>query len=45
MKIAVIGSGAIGGLVAGYLKHRKEDVFLVGRRKSVEAIAKDGLHI
>ena len=45
MKIAVIGSGAIGGLVAGYLKHRKEDVFLVGRGKAVEAIAKDGLHI
>ncbi len=45
MKIAVIGSGAIGGLVAGYLKHRKEDVFLVGRGKSVEAISKDGLHI
>ena len=45
MKIAVIGSGAIGGLVAGYLKHRKEDVFLVGRGKTVEAIAKDGLHI
>ncbi len=45
MKIAVIGSGAIGGLVAGYLKHRKEDVFLVGRGRAVEAIAKDGLHI
>jgi len=45
MKIAVIGSGAIGGLVAGYLKHRKEDVFLVGRGRLVEAIAKDGLHI
>lgn len=45
MKIAVIGSGAIGGLVAGYLKHRKEDVFLVGRGKAVEVIAKDGLHI
>lgn len=45
MKIAVIGCGAIGGLVAGYFKHRKEDVFLVGRGKAVEAIAKDGLHI
>ena len=45
MKIAVIGSGAIGGLVAGDLKHRKEDVFLVGRGRLVEAIAKDGLHI
>ena len=45
MKIAVIGAGAIGGLVAGYLKHKKTDVFLVGRPDSVEAIGKNGLHI
>lgn len=45
MKIAVIGSGAIGGLVAGYLKHRKADVFLVGRGVSFEAIKKEGLFI
>lgn len=45
MKIAVIGAGAIGGLVAGYLKHKGGDVFLVGRPDSVEAIGKNGLHI
>ena len=45
MKIAVIGAGAIGGLAAGYLKHKGSDVFLVGRADSVEAIGKKGLHI
>lgn len=45
MKIAVIGAGAIGGLAAGYLKHKGSDVFLVGRPDSVEAIGKNGLHI
>ena len=45
MRIAVIGAGAIGGLVAGYLKHKAVDVSLVGRPDSVEAIAKNGLHI
>lgn len=45
MKIAVIGSGAIGGLVAGYLRHKGEDVVLVGRKEAVAAISKDGLDI
>lgn len=45
MQIAVIGAGAIGGLVAGYLKHKGQDVFLVGRAESVSAITKDGLRI
>ena len=45
MRIAVIGSGAIGGLVAGYLKQAGEDVVLVGRSSSVEAIRKNGLNI
>lgn len=45
MRIAVIGAGAIGGLVAGYLKHRGEDVFLVGRKDALEAIKKNDLHI
>lgn len=45
MKIAVIGSGAIGGLVAGYLKDRGEDVSLVGHPASVEAIKEKGLEI
>ena len=45
MKIAVIGPGAIGGLVAGYLKEQGEDVFLVGTKDAVEAINKKGLSV
>lgn len=45
MKIAVIGSGAIGNLVAGYLKTKGEDVSLVGRASSVAAIKENGLQI
>lgn len=45
MKIAVIGSGAIGGLAGGYLNNSGEDVYLVGRKDSVCAITKSGLTI
>lgn len=45
MKIAVIGAGAIGGLVAGYLKLKEQDVSLVGRPDSVKAIKENGLEI
>jgi len=45
MKIAVIGAGAIGNLVAGYLKLKGEDVYLVGRPDSVKAIKENGLKI
>jgi len=45
MKVAVIGSGAIGALVAGYLKLKGEDVLLVGRKESVAAIRERGLNI
>jgi 2-dehydropantoate 2-reductase len=45
MKIAVIGPGAIGGLVAGYLKDKGEDVILVGHEDAVAAIGKNGLEI
>jgi 2-dehydropantoate 2-reductase len=45
MKIAVVGAGAIGNLVAGYLKLKGEDVTLVGRPDSVRAIKKEGLRI
>jgi len=34
MKIAVIGAGAIGGLIYGYLKLKGVDIVLVGRKKS-----------
>lgn len=45
MRIAVIGAGAIGGLVAGYLKEKGEEVFLVARRRTIEAIKEKGLRI
>lgn len=45
MKIAVIGAGAIGALVAGYLKLKGEDVSLIGRPESIHAINKEGLKI
>jgi len=45
MRIAVLGSGAIGCLVAGYLKLKGEDVSLVGRQASVKAIKENGLKI
>lgn len=45
MKIAVIGAGAIGCLVAGYLKLKNEDVILLGHSDSVKAIKQNGLQI
>lgn len=45
MKIAVIGAGAIGGLVAGYLKLKDEDVVLVGRTEVCQAVRQGGLEI
>lgn len=45
MKIAVIGAGAIGSLVAGYLKEKQEEVYLVGRADTAGAINRDGLKI
>ncbi|MDD5568738.1 MAG: ketopantoate reductase family protein, partial [Candidatus Omnitrophica bacterium] len=45
MRIAVIGAGAIGNLVAGYLKLQGEDVYLVGRQEAVRAISGGGLRI
>jgi len=45
MKIAVIGAGAIGNLVAGYLKLKGQDVFLIGRNDTVGVIKEKGLQI
>ncbi len=45
MKIAVIGAGAIGSVVAGYLSKAKEEVLLVGRPNQVQKIQRDGLKI
>lgn len=45
MKIAVIGSGAIGSLVAGYLELKGQKVSLAGREDSVKAVKEKGLKI
>ncbi len=45
MRIAVIGAGAIGCLVAGYLAKAGERVLLVARKEQAQVIEKGGLHI
>ena len=45
MKIAIIGAGAIGNLVAGYLALKDEEVYLVGSPDTVSAVKKNGLKI
>jgi len=45
MCVGVIGSGAIGCLVAAYLKLAGQDVSLVGRPDSVKTIRENGLQI
>jgi 2-dehydropantoate 2-reductase len=45
MKAAVIGAGAIGGLVAGYLMDKGEEVILVAPHQHVASMAQKGLMI
>ena len=45
MKIAVIGAGAIGSLLAGYLVEKNEQVKLIARSQQASVLSKDGLII
>lgn len=45
MKVAVIGAGAIGCTIGGYLAHAGEDVTFLGRADQVSALRKNGLTI
>lgn len=45
MKIAVVGGGAIGGVVAAYLKDKGKEITLVSRPDQVEAVNNNGLEI
>ena len=46
MRIAVLGAGAMGSLLGGYLSRAGHDVWLVGRRpEHLAAIREEGLHI
>ncbi|MDD5108524.1 MAG: 2-dehydropantoate 2-reductase [Candidatus Omnitrophica bacterium] len=45
MRIAVIGSGAIGCLVAAYLKEKGQEVTLIGHNSAVKAIKDKGVFV
>ena len=45
MKIAVIGAGAIGSVVAAYLTKAGQDITLIGRENQVKEICGNGLKI
>ncbi|MBI3602240.1 MAG: ketopantoate reductase family protein [Candidatus Omnitrophica bacterium] len=45
MTVAIIGAGAIGGLLAAYLTKTGQEVALIGRRDQVDAINQHGLSI
>jgi len=45
VKIAVIGAGAIGGVVGGYLTQAGEEVVVVGKKEQVRALKENGLTI
>ena len=45
MRIAVIGSGAIGCLVAAYLKDKKAEVTLIGHGPVVGVVARQGIAV
>ncbi|HEY1450770.1 MAG TPA: 2-dehydropantoate 2-reductase [Solirubrobacteraceae bacterium] len=45
MKIAVLGPGGVGGLLAGALERAGEDVTVVARESTAELIAEDGLRV
>lgn len=45
MRIAIVGAGAIGGALAHALALAGEEVTLVARGRSAEAIARDGLRV
>lgn len=45
MRFIIYGTGAIGGVIGGYLAHTKHDVIFMGRPGQVNAINKTGLHL
>jgi 2-dehydropantoate 2-reductase len=45
VKIAVLGPGGVGGLLAGALERAGEDVTVVARASTAQAIAEDGLRV
>jgi 2-dehydropantoate 2-reductase len=45
LRIAVLGTGGVGGFVAGALSHAGSDVTLIARPAAATAIAAGGLHV
>ena len=45
MKIAVVGAGAIGGYVGGWLAAAGEDVTFIARGANLRAIRGDGMRV
>ena len=45
MKIAVVGAGAIGGYVGGWLTAAGEDVTFIARGANLDAIRRDGMRV
>jgi 2-dehydropantoate 2-reductase len=45
VKIAVLGPGGVGGLLAGVLERAGSEVAIVAREATAEAIAANGLHV
>jgi len=45
MRIAVLGPGGVGGLLAGALERSGEDVTVIARESTAAAIAEDGLRV
>lgn len=45
MKVAILGPGGVGGLLAALLARRGEDVLLVAREPTAATIATEGLHV
>ena len=45
VRIAIIGAGSIGSVVAAYLTKAGQDVALIGRGDQAETIQKNGLHV
>jgi len=45
MKICIIGVGAIGGLIAAYLKSKARNVVAIATTDQLRAIRQDGIHV
>ena len=45
MKVAIVGAGAIGGYLGGWLAHAGEDVTYIARGKNLDAISARGMKV